>query len=612
MVALVRVWVQWFCIKILRPPRKSILGRAFRKQTARAYRRAIFVTFRVLQINFCVSRASCRHVNSLLHVRQSRLIRYQLIELEQDSGQHFHGFSYEDGMRWITHAMANGYACQFNLTMAELDESSSWPQCILFSVYSPCLGFPGEGPPLKVSTLNVTALGKRLDTVLAFLQAECTQTMLLQETRISPKCIESIRNRASKAGWVLHIGFQPPLSKVMGPKGFFRQPTGGLATLVHKQIPSAAIQFPQNLQHLHQYCLPIWLSVSNGRTGLVLVNCYLPTGSAARATREEILRDIFQFASLYDHCPVIIGGDLQMDTSESSAIAEALCSGLWYDFDADLRASKKIPLEATFSACGWSSGLVGPHRTRIDHFLLNHFSIAAAKDVQIFRGPLAPGHCPINLELDVEVFCTECMMLKPVESWNLPPRPRNQQAWQKRNEKCLPIFQAFLPSLLEHAEHLDVCNFWDTLCDMVHDMLDEISQQKIRKERGKVPSFQKAKLLPPSTKVSGTQKRIQKVRRSIHELVMKVAHWKPLHPTFLELTQKTVYNINQYFLSFGCPVVEPDMTIQGLQEFIQHCSFQLIQFEAMISEEDAKSRIKKWKEKIQISHKKDRRHVSRG
>ena len=110
--------------------------------------------------------------------------------------------------------------------------------------------------------------------------------------------------------------------------------------------------------------------------------------------------------------------------------------------------------------------------------------------------------------------------------------------------------------------------FWDTLCDMVHDMLDEISQQKIRKERGKVPSFQKAKLLPPSTKVSGTQKRIQKVRRSIHELVMKVAHWKPLHPTFLELTQKTVYNINQYLLSFGCPVVEPDMTIQGLQEFI--------------------------------------------
>ena len=125
MVALVRVWVQWFSIKILRPPRKSFLGRAFRKQTARAYRRAIFVTFRVLQINFCVSRASCRHVNSLLHVRQSRLIRYQLIELEQDSGQHFHGFSYEDGMRWITHAMANGYACQFNLTMAELDEFSS-------------------------------------------------------------------------------------------------------------------------------------------------------------------------------------------------------------------------------------------------------------------------------------------------------------------------------------------------------------------------------------------------------------------------------------------------------------------------------------------------------
>ena len=80
--------------------------------------------------------------------------------------------------------------------------------------------------------------------------------------------------------------------------------------------------------------------------------------------------------------------------------------------------------------------------------------------------------------------------------------------------------------------------FWDTLCDVVHEMLDEISQQKIDKERGKVPSFQKSKLLPPPTKVSGTQKRIQKARRSLHELVMKVAYWKPLHPTFVELTPK--------------------------------------------------------------------------
>ena len=110
--------------------------------------------------------------------------------------------------------MANGHACQFNRTMAELDEFSSWPQCILFSVYSPCLGFPGEGSPQKISTLNVTALGKRLDTVLAFLQVECTQTMLLQETRISPKCIESIRNAPARLD------------------GF---------CLVHKQIPSAAI-----------------------------------------------------------------------------------------------------------------------------------------------------------------------------------------------------------------------------------------------------------------------------------------------------------------------------------------------------------------------------------
>ena len=103
--------------------------------------------------------------------------------------------------------------------------------------------------------------------------------------------------------------------------------------------------------------------------------------------------------------------------------------------------------------------VVGPHRTRIDHFLLSHFSFAAAKDVQIFKGPLAPGHCPINLELDVEVFCTECMMLKPVESWNLPPRPRNNKRGRREMRNAFLFFKHFFPSLLEHAEHLDVCNF---------------------------------------------------------------------------------------------------------------------------------------------------------
>ena len=420
----------------------------------------------------------------------------------------------------------------------------------------------------------------------------------------------------ANSGWAsrmgLHIGFQPPLCKVSGPKGFFRQPTGGLAVLIQKQIPSAIIPFPSNLQYLHRYCLPIWVSLAHGSSGLSAINCFLPTGNPARATREEILHDIFSFASLYDHCPVIIGGGLQMDTSESSCVAQALCSGLWFDFNAHPRASNGEVLEATFSAGGWNSGcLVGPGRTRLDHLLLNHFAVVAAKETSVFRGPLAPGHCPVNLQLDIDVFGAECMTLTPIENWKLPPRPKNPETWDSRNSQCLPILKDFLPNLIEHAESFDVCAFWDTTCNMIHDMLNSISGQSIPKVRGVVPTFRKTQIIPPPAKISGIQSRTQKVRRAIHELVVKCKYWKPLHPAFMVLTQTTVHNINRYLVSLGCPVIEPDMTLEPIQKFIQHCSHHVIQYEASVSESQSRERIKTWKETLQLSHRKDKRHVFR-
>ena len=165
-VALMRLWAIWFTLKHFRFPRKSFLGRSQRKQTALGHRKAIFVTIRLLQLHSLSFRQFGFVAADAVALWPLPVIQHEIIELEQDSGQLFHGFSRAE-WSWITHP-PTCYACHFNVRTAEFqDEMAFWslayslcfpcPQRSLFQVYSPCFGFPGEGPEqFKISSFGQT------------------------------------------------------------------------------------------------------------------------------------------------------------------------------------------------------------------------------------------------------------------------------------------------------------------------------------------------------------------------------------------------------------------------------------------------------------------------
>ena len=483
------------------------------------------------------------------------------------------------------------------------------PSPCLFSVYCPCLGFPGEGPAI-FSTLNCTSLPKRFQSILHFLDSDTNSlAMSLQETRIPPKKVSALQRQAVQSGWTLHVGSQPGLRKVSGPKACFRQPTGGLAFLVKKHIPSTQIELPNEWRHLSDVCMPVWLAIEKGRTGVVVLNCYLPSGVQAKEERESLLSDVFSYASTLDSTPVILSGDFQMDPKDSQAMSLALLSGLWSDYYSDYRSAQSLPIEATFCAQGWTNGFVGRGKTRIDHMFLNTLALVAAKEASIFRGPLAPGHAVVSVRLEFDLFSSFCWTQPKVPQWNLPPKPTTDVLWDERNALCLPIFQTSLPQLLAFAETLQAEEFWQDLCNMLHLMLNKISQQSISSTRGSIPTFSKTCVVPPPTRATLFQKRVSKIRRLLHELTMKINHWKSSHPVWLTQTKQTAGHVFHDMRALGCSVSLPDDSPECFSKFVDQCSVALIELESKMQQQNSVQKIKQWKERLRLSNAKDRKQV---
>ena len=467
-------------LRRLRCPRKSKLYRVLRH--ARACNRKQRVTFFFSALLIRAFYPQCAVAGFTRNFDQ--LPENSSMELEQGSLP-----------RWLNHV--DCYTCHFHFFLQNLllvDFCFDFPP----KPFSPCLGYPGEGPVAEYFTLNVTSLPKRLHSILQFLNSNSNaQVMCLQETRAPPQKMSALQNLAFRAGWSLHVGFQPPFKRISGVSTCFRQPTGGLAILVNRQTPSIQLELPDDWRHLHEVCMPVWLSMQHGRNncGVVLINCYLPSGSLERERRESLLRDILAYASTFS-TPAILCGDFQSEPDQSQALSLAQMSGAWTDFYAEHRNSQSKPVEATFCAKGWKDGFIGFGKTRIDHMFLNAVALTAAKEARIFRGPLAPGHAPVSATLEHVIFSSEYWTLPRLPKWFLPPRPSDKREWDDRNNLCLPVFHQFLPKLIEFAETLQVEQFWRLTCDMIHDMLNCICQQHVSSSRGSVPDFEKHCVTP--------------------------------------------------------------------------------------------------------------------
>ena len=82
--------------------------------------------------------------------------------------------------------------------------------------------------------------------------------------------------------------------------------------------------------------------MDNGRTGVILLNCYLPSGPAVKDRREELLSSIFELASTLDSTPVLLTGDFQTDPAASPVLSRVERTGEWTDYYAEFRAASSL------------------------------------------------------------------------------------------------------------------------------------------------------------------------------------------------------------------------------------------------------------------------------
>ena len=288
-----------------------------------------------------------------------------------------------------------------------------------------------------------------------------------------------------------------------------------------------------------------------------------------------------------------------------------LGSDIWCltDFYAEYQSTQSLPVEATFSARGWIDGFAGHGKTRIDHIFLNSAALAAAKDASIFRGPLAPGHAPVVIGFEHSTFSTSCWSSPSVPKWMLPQKPSTHEEWDSRNKLCMPVFQRYLPCPLEHAENLRVEAFWGETCNMIHDMLNTICQQNISSSRGSIPDFYQKRFVPPACRESSCQSRVERIRRLLHELSIKVNHWKPSHSVWMSQLERTIHHVNRELAWLGCSLSSPDLSIGGVSGFIEQGVVALLAFESSQQHIDSFQRINQWKERLRLSNARDRKQV---
>ena len=357
--------------------------------------------------------------------------------------------------------------------------------------------------------------------------------------------------------------------------------------------------------------MPLWIPSDDGRSGFVVLNCYLPSGQSVIDERETLLSDIFSFASIFDTSPTVVGGDLQCAPEDSSALTQVLASNRWSDFYADCCRSRNLEPEATYSGNGWASGFRGLRKTRIDHLFLNDLARSAAKEASIFRGPVAPGHCPVVIRLECQVFHEMVFGLKQHPQWNLPPKPCSQEEWDERDAICHPILTKYIPSFVRAAEEGDPETLWDSLTRMMHEMLNCITGQFIQSRRGDIPVFEQKPFLPPPCKQNQYQQVSLKIRKQLHELSKKNQQRHEDNPVWMTHLKRTLINTSKALGTLGCTVPTQGFSQQQVTEFLSAANQALTTCDLDKQMQDSTKAIHEWKDRLRISNSADKREVFR-
>ena len=482
-------------------------------------------------------------------------------------------------------------------------------------IFSPCLGYPGEGPKLGFVTINATSASRHRNDLVALStrQSDSVQIVFVQETRLSAKDRADFIPFLRQEGWDICIGYQPPVKRLKPLTFASRQPHGGIATLYRGGVTVIEIPISAEWQSLVTHCQLLWCSSQSG--GFYAINCYLPAGSDKRHERSILLSRIFELAGSHSNFPVFIVGDFQDEPAAYPSIQSAFLTGEWVDLYANQQNLLELPIEASFAKSGWETGYrIGPGKTRIDYVLANAKAACLFQSIKYFRGCSFPGHTPILCTLCDEVLNEPVWVLKPHPCWVLPDKPTGSAQWAQRESSCMPILQQHTPALLEAAASQDSEMTWIIACRIATEMLNVVSQQNIPSTRGNVPQFRQRPLVPDATAPCRFSKahKISRSKSLLRELMFRASHWpdQPKYCWFEDLFN-TIRNLRTLCsqLQLACNI-NPQSS-DSLQSSANEMLSNLNLFEVNLVRQHRAEHVRRWKVKLQVSSRNDKKEVHR-
>ena len=492
------------------------------------------------------------------------------------------------------------------------------PLCLIFS---PCKGYPGEGPRISLASCNVNSTPKNFDCIVNLGNIHDPDVpisvILQQESRIHPFKSHTLRRKFQAESWNLTVGPQPPVERISGRRGVkaFRQKHGGLATISQDQLQLLPVDIPPD------FLLQDRVQTLKGAVGdfcFYLLNCYLPSGPAVKSKREVMIGKVFEFAATLGDCPIFICGDFQCDTCASKAISTALYTGDWIDVAASVYGAKDKPIPPTFVKQR-GHRLVG---TRIDFVFANPAAASVISGAVHLSNSGIPDHRPVVVNLDIPDSPERLFQLKDAIMWDFPSEPQTQEEWHARAQRCQPILEKFKPALCAAAARCDAEKPWELAREATSAVLQHIAVQTHERHswednlcapkspvKGGLPQFVLAPAVRKPRSDSTKSKRIAKVHRLFREILVKLAN-KPEVPTFLwkDLLAKTSKNLCSVLALLGfhfAPVVfqNVESTKQIFEEFQQTVRKQDQTF--------ARNAISRWRKRMRISSSGDKKQVHR-
>ena len=226
--------------------------------------------------------------------------------------------------------------------------------------------------------------------------------VFLQESRIAPHNQTFLESFFKGEGWLLRIGYQPPIRTVDGKRSFKRQVQGGLAVLARKGAMVSNISIPDEWAQLHSSVQMVWCASKQG--GFYVANCYFPSGKSNAGPRRELMSLLFEYTSTLQNSSVFLVGDFQEDPADCPPISHATLSGLWIDLYATQQSLRNQTVEASYTKTTWANGLVGPGKTRIDHVFANRKATSLFYEFRYSRSCAFPGHAPVCVSLADDVY----------------------------------------------------------------------------------------------------------------------------------------------------------------------------------------------------------------